>query len=195
MSMMTAHLKMPEKDDHMTSQVHWECVSCCKLFLLTFIVYTVYLTGLRTEVIYPESSTTMMSQWNVSLHHEVMLLSTFVGSHFVSLIYDCRFFFCPFVCFWIYPHPHIHIDVQTQILNIIRTHMVLMLHTLMRLSVSTGATPVIFFKRRRATTILIQNMIGFSHLLISSFQSWDKASAISSTWLFALSFSVFMDVS
>lgn len=106
MSILTAHLKMPEKDDHVTSQVHWECVSPCKLYLLTFIVYTVYLTGLRTEVIYPESSTKMLRRWNVSLLHEIMSLSTFAGSHFVSLIHDCFFwFFCPLVCFWIYPHP------------------------------------------------------------------------------------------
>lgn len=105
MSILTAHLKMPEKDDHVTSQLHWECVSPCKLYLLTFIVYTVYLTGLRTEVIYPESSTKMLRRWNVSLLHEIMSLSTFAGSHFVSNPWLFFCFFCPLVCFWIYPHP------------------------------------------------------------------------------------------
>lgn len=146
MSILTAHLKMPEKDDHVTSQVHWECVSPCKLYLLTFIVYTVYLTGLRTEVIYPESSTKMLRRWNVSLLHEIMSLSTFAGSHFVSNPWLFFLFFFVHLCVPEYIHIQ-SVDVQTQILSIIRTHIVLMLRTLMRLDVSTGATPVIFFQK------------------------------------------------
>lgn len=57
-------------------------------------------------------------------------------------------FFVFFVHLCVSEYIHIQsVDVQTQILSIIRTHIVLMLRTLMRLDVSTGATPVIFFQK------------------------------------------------
>ena len=92
MSILTTHLKMPEKDDHVTSQVRWECESRCKLYLLTFILYIVYLKGLMRSHFFPDSSIKMMIQWNVFLLHKIMSLDNFVGSHFVSLIHFFFFF-------------------------------------------------------------------------------------------------------